>query len=356
LGSSSPSLESFYMTKSQKIKYEFITEKEKLPEINIINMKGQPYDDKKRNTLFSKFLIDSIYSMFNSGGKVLLLLNRKGFATTATCHNCKNTLRCPRCNINLVFHFKENKLSCHYCNYKSQPPKICPICNSGYIKYFGAGTEKIESELSRIFPQAKIKRLEGQEDINLNNADIFIATSSVIRQTGVKFDLTGVLAIDNSLNRIDLRASEKTFALLIGLLQLTGKQLIIQTNLPNHHCFQALLKKDIGLFYSQELNFRKELDFPPYNHIALIKLRAKTEGKVEEASLHLFQRLNKVNKIKGIKISSVNRGEPAKLRGNFYWQILTSCRDVAKLNTFLKINLKDFLHSGIIVTVDVDPI
>ncbi|MCX5703811.1 MAG: hypothetical protein NT066_04905, partial [Candidatus Omnitrophica bacterium] len=264
--------------------------------------------------------------------------------------------KCPRCNINLAYHFKENILNCHYCNFKMAAPKICPNCNAGYIKYTGLGTEKIESELFRVFAQARIKRLETQDWCDLKDIDIVVATSSIIKQTDYRFDLIGVLNIDNSLNRIDFRSSEKAFDLLVGLTRLTDKKMIIQTRLAHHHCFKALLNKDINMFYDEELRQRKQLYFPPYRHIVLVKLRGRKEERVKEASYALFERLNKGNKDRGIKIISVNPGQPSKLRGSFYWQILISSTSPLKITKFLRIHLKTFLHSGIIVTVDVDPI
>ena len=356
LGSSSPSLESFYLARKNRIRYTFINRKRSFPEIKVIDTTSEYHRLQKRNSILTKYLEDSIVSVLSSKGKVLLFLNRKGFATFAYCHNCKVALKCPRCNINLTYHFSQNQLNCNYCNFHMQAPPICPSCNSGYIKYAGIGTEKIESELSRIFAQAKIKRLESQEQLDSKDADIFVAASSIIKHTDYNFDLVGVLSIDNSLNRIDLRSSEKTFALLMGLVRLTEKKLVIETSLARHHCFQALLKRDVSLFYDEELRQRRQLRFPPYRHLVLVKLRGTKAEKVQKASYSLFEKLNRCNKNKGIKIISVNAGQPAKLRGNFYWQLLIASGSVRMLNEFLKINLKDFSHSGIIVTVDVDPI
>jgi primosomal protein N' (replication factor Y) len=356
LGSASPSLESFYLAQKNKIKYKLIPRSLNFPEIKIIDIKSLSFIDRKKNIIFSKYLTDSIYSVLNSKGKTLLFLNRKGFATFAYCHNCGRLQKCPRCNVNLVYHFGNDMLSCHYCNFKLPPPKICPYCNAGYIKYSGLGTEKIESELSRAFPNAVIKRIDNQENLNLKQADIFVSTSSIIKQRGYNFDLIGVLAIDNSLNRVDFRSQEKTFAILMGLLGLTDKKLVIQSSLPRHNCLQALTKNDINVFYEEELRQRKQLNFPPYKHMVLVKLRGQKEEKIKVKSQELFNRLNQYNKYKYIRIVSVNPGQPTKLRGNFYWQLLIITDNPKKVSTFLKMCLKDFSHSGIIVTVDVDPV
>jgi primosomal protein N' (replication factor Y) len=133
--------------------------------------------------------------------------------------------------------------------------------------------------------------------------------------------------------------------------------MIIQTYLPSHYCFKALETKDVNIFYDAELKQRRQLGFPPYQHIALVKLRGRKESRVREISEMLFERLQKSNKTnKSIKVVSVNPRHPLKLRDNFYWQILIKSRSPLKITKFLKLNLKDFSHSGIIVTVDIDPL
>jgi len=356
LGSGSPTLESFYLAKRNKIGYLLIPQRKNFPEMKIIDAKYGGQNLKQKNMVLSKYLADAVVNCLNSKGKALLFLNRKGFATFASCLHCGAALRCPRCNINLVYHFKDNIVNCHYCNFKMPAPKICPNCNSGYIKYSGIGTEKIESELSRIFTQARIKRLDSLDKIDIKGADIFISTQSIIKEADCSFDLVGVLAIDNTLNRIDFRASEKTFELLVALSGLTEKKIVIQTRLASHHCFQALVDKNIDTFYNKELKQRKELNFPPFKHLGLVKLRGEKESKVREISNVLFEGLNKNNKNKTIEIVAVSPAYPSKLRGKFCWQILIKVKSAPQITKFLKKYLKDFAHSGIIVTVDIDPV
>ena len=234
-------------------------------------------------------------------------------------------------------------------------PEICPDCNSDYIRYSGMGAEKLESEIARIFPQAKIMRIDKISDLEDNQADILIATSLIFKAGDLNFDLIAVLSVDEALNYIDFRAPEKVFRILIGLLGLTQKILLIQTRLAGHHCFQALANNDIDFFYKEELAQRRQLMFPPYRHLAYVILRGRKELRVQERSQALFALLNK-SCPKGIKILSLNPAQPAKLRGNFYWRILISSSNVKNIGRFLKINLKGWPHSGIIVTVDIDPI
>ncbi len=342
LASNCLSLESYYLAQKNNLSIDFIPRKHTYPQVKVIDVRRLAYAERKSKSLFSKFLADAIYATLEEKGKILLVINRTGFATTAVCHNCGVALKCPRCNINLVLHFDQDQLKCHHCNFKMVVPDICPSCKAGYIKYSGIGTEKVESELARIFPQAK-------------QGDIAITTSSILKHQELSFDLIGVLAIDNSLNRMDFRASEKTFSLLTGLVGLTSKKIIIQSANANHHCFQALIKNDPELFYQQELKQRKQLNFAPFKHMILLKLRGANLDKVKQAAQDLFQSFSKI-KTSNLKVISLNPGQPAQLRGNFYYQILMRTSSVEKASHFLKLHLKNEHYSGIIITVDVDPI
>ncbi len=353
-GGSSLTLESLYLAEENKLEYESTPLRLAYPEVKVIDLRRLAYAERKSKPIFSKFLADAIYTALTEKGKVLLFINQKGFATTVSCHNCGLALRCPRCNINLVFHFDENKIKCHHCSFKMDLPKICPSCNAGYIKYSGLGTEKVESELARIFPQARIKIMNDALD-DLTNADIFISTSSIVKHQSLNFDLIGVMAIDNSLNRIDFRASEKTFALIMSLTSFTSKKIIIQSANSNHHCFRALIKNDPQLFLKEELRQRKQLNFAPFKHMILLKIRGESLDKVKGVSRDLFERLGKI-KTSNLKLLSLNPGQPAKLRGNFYYQILMRASSAQKASRSLKLHLKKVHFSGIIITVDVDPI
>lgn len=347
------SLESIFLVKKNKAEYISIPSNKNLPEVKIIDTKGVPLISRKRNIVLSHYLQSSILETLNTKGKILLFYNRLGFATIASCLSCAAVLKCQRCNVNLVFHYKENKLRCHRCNFKITAPKLCPNCNSDYIRYRGIGTEKIESEFSRLFPQARIAEFD-PGCLN-SDADIFISTQAVIKEADLSFSLIVGLSIDNMLNHIDFRASEKTFALLDSLMNLTDQKIIIQTNLPKHYIFKALTNKNTTLFYDEELKTRRPLKLPPYKHLAIVQLRGKKEEKVKAAAGRLFEFLSK-GSAKKIEIVSMNPGSPSKLRGNFYWQILLKSASGFEISRSLKMSLKNFSHSGIIITVDVDPI
>jgi primosomal protein N' (replication factor Y) len=355
LGSRSPSLESYDLAKRGMARYECLHRKNSFPEVKISDMRNMPLFERKKKSVFSRYLLDCVVATLKASGKTLLFLNRKGFATAAYCVTCGHVLKCGRCTSNLVYHYQSKELHCPYCTFVMPAPKLCPACNSGYIKFSGMGTEKIESELALLVPQARIKRPQEHEALDGKDADIVVASEGSIRSAEINFDLIGVLSIDNSLNRIDFRAGEKTFGLLAELWRLTDKKIIIQTRLPHHYCFTALQEKNTDVFYEEELKQRKQLRLPPFCHTAHLKLRGAKEEKVKDASQALFESLLK-NKKAGVRVISVNPGQPSKLRGNYYWQILLGASDAVKISRFLKPQLKNLKHSGIIVTVDVDPI
>ncbi|MBN2831183.1 MAG: primosomal protein N' [Candidatus Omnitrophica bacterium] len=342
LESISPDLESFYLAQERKIDYRVVKREKDYPKVMIIDTRRTPYAQRKNRAIFSRDLTDAILAVLKLKGKVLVFINRRGFATYVVCNNCGKVLKCPRCNINLVYHYDQDILRCHHCVFKMAPPQICPDCHAGYIKYSGIGTDKVESELARIFPQARV----GEE--------IIVSTSLILKEEGQNFDLICVLNIDHAINRVDYMAADKVFYLLSGLITLTDREIIIPTSFPGHHCFESLLKADPRIFYLQELKFRRQLKYPPFRHIAQVKLRGRIEVNVKKAAERLFEKLKEGSK--DVRALSISPGEPPKLRGNFYWQILFSALSPQKLSKFLKIHLKNDRYSGIIVTVDIDPL
>jgi len=354
-GSSSPSLESVFLSKEKKWDYHYNQANPQMPRVRVIDSSRTPFGKKKKEVFFTKFLEDAMARVLSSGGKILLFYNRKGFSTIAYCQSCAHVFKCARCAVNLVYHSRQKRLSCHYCNFSLEAPQICPHCNSGYVKFSGAGTERIENEIARIFPQAQIQAFSAFDTLPVA-ADICVATSSIIKYQDIGFDLVGVVDIDSGLNRIDFRAAEKSFTILQGLIGLTDKEMIIQTTHPAHHIFEALKRNDPSYFYENELQQRKQLAFPPFVHMASIQLRGTHEEKVKRSASALWEQLQKSEKESLYELLVVAPAQPAKKRGNFYWRILLRTRRVVAFSRFLKLQLHKLAHSGIIVTVDIDPV
>ena len=353
LGAQAPSLESMRMAREGDADYCFIPDASS-PEIKVIDTRRLPYGTKAAMYL-SRFLQDAVLKAVSTGQKVLVFMNRKGFATTAACPTCGKALTCPRCSTNLVYFFHNKSLTCNYCNFRMEPPRFCPACNAGYIKYSGGGTEKAESELARLFPQARIRLLDEQHPAD-EGPGIFISTQSVLNAppTG-GFDLTCCLSVDNTLNHVDFRSAEKAFYLLTALRSITKTMMVVQTRMPDHYVLAALESGGHEAFYRAELALRKQLGFPPVRHFCQVRCRGKSEEKVREAAEQLFSVLSQ-SPARGVTPLSVNPGIPLRLRGSYHWSILLSAARPQAASAFLKKSLKDFRRSGIIITVDMDPV
>ncbi|MFH1577582.1 MAG: primosomal protein N', partial [Candidatus Omnitrophota bacterium] len=356
LSSRSPSLEAWYQAKKGKIKYIFKEAGINTRQIAVIDLQRAGFVPQRRKMRLSIALEDAIKQTLSQKARVLLFLNRRGFAIFSHCQNCDTVLRCPRCSKNLILHFKSSRLICHQCNYSIVSPRICPNCNSGYIRYTGLGTEKLESELYRLYPQVNIARMDKDEEVISKDAQIIVATESIFKHKISDLGLIGVISPDTVLNRPDFRATERMFTLLLHLSCLTDNLLLIQTNFSQHYCFQALTQKNIELFYETELAFRRQSKLPPFTHIIIVKLRGRDEERVSSAAEELFNALEHANQDKSIKIVSFSKQISHKKRDRFYEQILIKTKSAPRAVNFIKKGLADFRRSGIIVTVDVDPI
>lgn len=354
MASHCPSLETMELVRRGILAYKVIAEKKPYPQIKILSTKAS-LNRSRQKDIISKYLYDIIISIINDKGKILVYVNRKGYATCAYCGGCQVVLKCPRCNVNLAYYYKNNILKCNYCNYTQQSTAICPNCNSNYIRYSGLGSERIASEFARLVPGARIKRHEELKDFDVTDVDICVATQSSLRHGTRSFDAVVVLSIDNMLNRVDFRATEKTYNLLTDLLRFTEKKIFIQSNLATHHCFRALVENNPSIFYETEFNQRRLSGFPPFKHIGLVKIRGKNEQRVKQSCQAIFGGLSSRRDRSGVRVVAAGPGQPEKLRGNFCWQIIVKGGSALKLSAFLKSGLKKLPHSGIIVTVDVDP-
>jgi len=348
----SPSLEMLYLAKKKKVDYLLLEKKDNIS-ITVIDTKREFYFRKKRTGfLLSYPLSELLNQALMNKEKVLIFLNRRGFSTYIYCPHCKKILKCPRCDINLTYHFKEKILLCHLCNYKVKPTKFCPECNSSYIRYSGLGVEKLESKLSLFYPQAKILRYDKEKTLTGDNFDFIIATEAIFKEK-INVDLIAVVSLDNVLNRVDFRAGESAFYILLKLLSFNPKRMLIQTNIAGHYCFEALKKRDLRFFYERELDLRKELRLPPIRHLGLIELRGENQTKVKNKTESLFKKLKKIND-KDVEVVSYFAHSPLKLRDNYIWQVMLKTKSLQKLIPFLKRVLKKFSASNIKISVDID--
>lgn len=354
-----------------------------LPKVKIVDMRME-LATRKKVVMFSKMLIDSIDVALKKKMQVMIFLNRRGFSTYINCKKCGLVLKCKKCDRVLVYHYDKKSLVCHYCNFRQPPPDICPQCNSSYMKYFGIGTEKVESEIARFFPEARIIRMDadatskkGSHERILNefknhNVDILIGTQMIAKGLDFpKVTLVGVVNADVTLNLPDFRASERTFNLLTQVAGRAGRgeeggEVIIQTYAPEHYAILAASKHDYEKFYEEEIKSRKELLFPPYRHLIRLTMRSRSETRTIEAAQNLKDILangltsRKTDKLSQ-KDSDIELIGPApspvsKIRGFFRWNILIKGKNRSQMCEYLKYALKGYRKpSGMFLAIDVDP-
>ena len=375
LGSATPSLESFYAAKKGQFTLIELPERidsRLLPAVDIVDMREEMTRAKKV-PIFSQKLREWIEKDIAEKKQVILFLNRRGFSTFINCRHCGYVIKCKRCSVSLTYHFDKKKLVCHHCNFNMEPPEICPECNAAYLKYWGLGTEKVESELNRFFPQASIARLDtdsthkrGSHDKVLSkfkdgHIDIIIGTQMIAKGLDFpKVTLVGVVSADTALNLPDFRSAERTFNLLTQVAGRAGRsdlgcRVIIQSYAPQHYSIQAAKTHDYNTFYDKEISLRKELYLPPFCHIVSLTLRGRKEERVFKMSDNLKTSLEKEIKSKNIDILGPAPAPISKMKGMYRWNIFLRSEAAENIISILKKVLNKNKSSGIIITVDVDP-
>ncbi len=290
MGSATPTLDSY--ARASKGVYKLLTlpnriNGKSLPSVSIIDMNNEFKTSKGH---FSLELIKAIEDRLEKKEQIILFLNRRGYASFITCKNCGYTFKCPDCDITLTYHKSSNTLRCHYCGYGTKVYNTCPNCGEDSINDLGVGTEKIEEELSGLFPNSKVLRMDfdtttrkGSHEVMIkafrnHEYDILLGTQIVAK--GLDFDnvtLVGVINGDTSLMIPDFRSSENTFALLSQVAGRSGRsnkkgEVIIQTFNPNHYAIMYAKSHDYVGFYKQEMLVRKKLKYPPYYYICYLRI------------------------------------------------------------------------------------
>ncbi|MBF0483082.1 MAG: primosomal protein N' [Candidatus Omnitrophica bacterium] len=300
-------------------------------------------------------LQSEMQKVLKAGGKILLFMNRRGFATVTKCNHCGFTLKCPRCSVNLTYMYSKKKLVCRFCEHKEDVPKICSSCGSDYLRSTGAGVEKFQSSLALFFSTARIGYYDKESEGYPNEYDIVVATQAVLRwKDEVRVDLCAILDIDAEMNRFDHASSHKVFSLLMGLRQMTANTLCVQTHMPGNYVIDCAVKLDWGTFYQQELLQRKEMNFPPYKHFISIGLRGLDEDAILKQSVELYNAFQKIWEGQAIEIFEPQPEMIAKLRDQYRYTIMLRTEDPAPILKDIKSVLKAGKHRrGIVVTLEV---
>jgi len=375
LGSATPSLESFYAAKNGRFALIELSERidsRLLPAVDIVDMREE-MTRAKRIPIFSQKLKEWIEKDIVEKKQVILFLNRRGFSTFISCRKCGYVIKCKRCSVSLIYHFDKKKLACHHCGFNMEPPEICPECNEAYLKYWGLGTEKVESELHRIFPAARIARMDTDSTSKRGShvkvlsrfkdghIDILIGTQMIAKGLDFpKVTLVGVISADTALNLPDFRSAERTFNLLTQVAGRAGRsdlggRVIIQSYTPQHFSIQAAKTHDYNAFYDKEIALRKELYLPPFCHMVNLTLRGRKEERVFKASENLKTNLENEIKSKNIEILGPAPSPISKMKGLYRWNLFLRSESAESITAILKKALDKSKSSGIIMTVDVDP-
>jgi len=295
LASAHPSLESRFDPEAEihHVSQEVVLR----PTIELVDLRNEP-----AGILFSHKLIRAMHEALQNHVKILLFLNRKGYARTLICRDCGWVPQCDSCNVPLVYYREAGRMICRYCGKADRLPDLCPLCNTPHMSPVGDGTERVEAEVRRLFRQAKIARLDGDtlrhsasaqalwEGTRSGAWDVLIGTQALFRREPLPcYGLVGILQADSGLHVSDFRAAEHTYHLLIDAANLacpasTGGRVIIQTRLPTHHTVQALISGDPDQFYNEEFAARRLLHYPPVCHLADLSVTGNDLRTVEEAA------------------------------------------------------------------------
>lgn len=347
LGSATPDLVTFYRAKTNKIKLLPLTRRannSNLPTVEVVDLRQELANGNK--SMISQKLKEYIEENLKKHNQTILFLNRRGFSTFVMCRDCGFTAKCKNCNITLTYHKKENRLKCHYCGFETKNIEICPICKSKNVKYFGAGTQKLEEEVQKMFPDASTIRMDVDtvtkknshekilEKFKNENIDILIGTQMVVK--GHHFPnvtLVGVIAADSSLNIEDYRAQERTFQILTQVAGRAGREklpgkVVVQTYNKDNYSIEYSKKQDYDLFYNTEIEMRKSLNYPPFCDIIQFSVSSSTEQEVKKITRKIYEEL----KIEFLPIKNnvlIYEPVPApinKIKNRYRWRILLKCR------------------------------
>jgi primosomal protein N' (replication factor Y) len=321
-----------------------------LPPVQLVDMRNELKEGNR--SIFSRALQEAIKTTLAASQQAILFLNRRGMATYVFCRDCGHVLRCPRCDFPLTYHLDDGALICHTCNYRRLLPKKCPECGLLNIRQFGAGTEKVESDLHGLFPAARILRYDyettrqkGAHDLLLSHfanhhADIMIGTQMVAKGLDLPLvTLVGIVLADVGLTLPDFNAGERAFQVLTQVAGRAGRsplggQVILQTFQPGHYAIQAASSHDYGSFYRKELAYRRRIGYPPFSRLARLEYRHAKEDEAEAAARRMASQLLAWMENGGFSATEMIGPVPCffrKVAGLFRWQIVLRGPNVAAI-------------------------
>lgn len=364
LASATPSVESYYL--AQKGKYHLVKLTERftgsvLPIVSIVDMKNQQYSDTSN---LSDTLIDEMHLNLQRKEQTILLLNRRGHSTLTKCSSCGEVAICPNCSVSLTYHSANHQIICHYCGYSQNTLTNCQHCNSEYIRFSGTGTQRIEEELTTLFPTARILRMDMDTTLArfshekafgkfaLGEYDIMIGTQMVAK--GLNFPnvtLVGVLAIDQTLYSQDFRNNEKTFSLLTQVVGRSGRgdklgRAFIQTYTPENRTIELACTQQYEAFFEDEISFRKINLYPPFCDIIGVSFVSQSESTAKKAAAYFTQILIEEAKLNfsdiPLRLLGPSQSSIFKIAGKYRYKLILKSKKNQRLRRFLTAVLTKF--------------
>jgi len=380
LGSATPSLESYHNATSPSrtgTKYELVTltqrvDERQMPLMRIVDLRQERRKGKIAPILSEK-LSQAIADRLEKREQTILFLNRRGFSTSLLCSSCGEARQCPNCSVALTFHRHMARLSCHLCGHTAVVPKKCPACGKDALIYAGFGTEKVESNVSHLFPKANVRRMDADSmtrkeayretlrSFRSGKIDILVGTQMIAK--GLHFPnvtLVGIINADLALHLPDFRAGERTFQLLTQVAGRAGRgetsgEVFVQTYTPFSPSIQFARHHDFSGYFEQELEFRERCGFPPFKHAVLITVRSEHEGRAKLSAETLVRRLKESLPSEFI-LSEATPAPLERLQGQFRFHILLRGEAIMRLSRLIRETLEKLpLPEDVIATVDVDP-
>lgn len=357
LGSATPSVESYYNARKDKIKYVFLNERfgnVNLPEYELINFK-EAQESKKVSGNFSLHLIDEIKKTLDEKNQVIVLHNRRGYANVVECETCGYVNYCSNCDVVMTYHKAANEMKCHYCGQRASKPRTCPKCHSENLNERGVGVEQIHEEVSKIFPDSEVDRMDVDsmrkkfayeklyEKIEEGETDIVVGTQMISK--GLDFDHIELVAIpkaDSLLYVQDFRAEERAYQLITQVSGRAGRvsgkgKILIQTYNPEHSVFQLIKMNNPAKIYKYILTERQKFHYPPFTKLIMIELKHRKEDKVNRASQFLGSVLRKY--LPEECVLGPERAQIARLNNLYQFQIMLKLPRGKKYDEFKKMVL-----------------
>ncbi|MBN2398037.1 MAG: primosomal protein N' [Deltaproteobacteria bacterium] len=376
LGSATPAVQTYFNTQKRDFKLLELTRRvagRDLPRVDIIDMKKE---GGRTPPLFSRSLIDAVGETLGAGNQALLFLNRRGFHTFLCCLDCGYVFTCLNCAVSLTHHRNDGFLRCHYCDFRVKAPPICPACGGSRIRSYGIGTERVEEEVVRLFPGARVRRMDSDSTskrgeyariltaLDRGEIDVLVGTQMITKGHDFpRVTLVGVVSADTSLNIPDFRAAEKTFQLLTQVSGRGGRgdapgRVLIQTVNPDNSAIQQARRHDYIGFYHDEIVMRRELDYPPFGRMVNLIISSTNKAAALDCvkKLHVVARDLAREAGGGISVLGPAEAPLSKVKGRYRWQLLLKGAEAPALHSLASQIVAHGSGPGLRIKVDVDPV